>query len=261
LSLKVVMKEGREEITVLGLGPPRINALETGTLEISAQTQGAPTTTQGMSTTKAAGTTAPPPKMRLFPQETKPFDYAKIDKDEGPLLHTLGCVKHTSDNALAGNERTGDKSDKDAPVETDHMSSDGSDLGSQMDLLLNGGVPLSRTQGNDDDDPFDDGSTLVDYNSEESSDNRAGDNDGFGVDLSDHPDYLAQDEARGNEQSTTLVAGDNRQQEIRHENAMNEEIRHENVMNEEIRHENVMNEEIRHENVMNEEIRHENVRR
>jgi hypothetical protein len=38
LSIKVVMKEGREEITVLGLGPPHIDALETGTLEISAQT-------------------------------------------------------------------------------------------------------------------------------------------------------------------------------------------------------------------------------
>ncbi len=145
-----------------------------------------------------------------------------------------------------------------------------------MDQLLNGGMPLSHTHGDNDDDPFEDGSTLVDYNSEESNDNRAGDNDGFGVDLSDHPDYLAQDEARGNEQFTTHVAGDNRSEgqpsaeqlaaseqattpEIRHENVMNAEIRHENVMNAEIRRENVMNAEIRHENVMNAEIRHENV--
>ena len=159
---------------------------------------------------EAAGTTAPRPKIRLFPKETKPFNYAKIGKDEGPLLHTLGGIEHTSDNALAGNECTGDKSNEDAPVETDRMSSEGSDLGEQMHQLLNGGMPLSDTHGNNDDDPFEDGSTLVDYNSEESSDNRAGDNDGFGVDLSDHPDYLAQDEERGNGQFTTHVAGDNR---------------------------------------------------
>jgi hypothetical protein len=110
------MKEGREEITVLGLGPPRINALETGTLEISAQPQCAPTTTHGMSTMEAAGTTAPRPQIRLFPKETKPFNYAKIGKDEGPLLHTLGGIEHTSDNALAGNERPGDKSNEDAPA-------------------------------------------------------------------------------------------------------------------------------------------------
>jgi hypothetical protein len=241
------MKAGREEITVLGLGPPQINALETGTLAISAYEQGAPTTTQGASTAEAAGTTAPPPKLRLFPKKMKPFNYAKTN----PLLHTLGCVEHTSDDALTGNERTGDKSDKDTPVETDRMSSEDSDLAEQMDLLLNGGVPLSRTQSNNDNDLFDDGSTLVDYESEGSGDNRASDNDGFAVDLSQHPDYLEQDEASGNEQSTTLGTGDNRQQEIRHENVTDEEMRHENVMNEEIIHENIMNEEIRHENVMN----------
>jgi hypothetical protein len=148
LSIKVVMKEGREEITLLGSGPPRINALETGTLEISAQTQGAPTTTQGINTMETAAASAPPPKIRLFLQETKPFNYAKVDKDEGPLLHILGCVEHTSDDALAGNERTGDKSDKDTAAETDRMSSEDSDLAEQIDLLLNGGMPLSHTQGN-----------------------------------------------------------------------------------------------------------------
>jgi hypothetical protein len=51
---------------------------------------------------------------------------------------------------------------------------------------------------------FDDGSTLVDYESEEPSDNRASNDDGFEVDLSEHPDYLEQDEAKGNEQTTTL---------------------------------------------------------
>ncbi len=61
MSVKVVMKGGSEEITVLGLGPPQINALETGTVEISAQTEGAPTTTQGMSTMEAAGTYNRPP--------------------------------------------------------------------------------------------------------------------------------------------------------------------------------------------------------
>ena len=127
-----------------------------------------------------------------------------------------------------------------------------------MDQLLNGGMPLSHTHDDNNDDPFEDGSTLVDYNSEESSDNRARSNDGFGVDFSDHPDYLAQDEARGNEQFTTHVAGDNRsegqpsaEQLAASEQATTPEIRHENVTNAEIRHENVMNAEIRHENVVN----------
>jgi hypothetical protein len=173
LSVKVVMKRGSEEITVLGLGPPQINALEAGTLEINAQAQGAPTTTQGMSTMKAAGTTAPRQKIRLFPREMKPFNYAKIGKDEAPLLHILGRIEHTGDDALAGNERTGDKTDKDAPVEADRMSSDGSGLGEQMDQLLNGGMPLSHAHGDNNDDPFEDGSTLVDYNSDEPDDNRA----------------------------------------------------------------------------------------
>jgi hypothetical protein len=203
LSVKVVMKGGSEEITVLGLGPPQINALGTGTDEISAQAQGAPTTTQGMITMEAAGTTAPHQKIRLFPRETKPFNYAKIGKDEAPLLHILGRIEHTSDDALAGSERTGDKTNKDAPVEADRMSSDGSDLGEQMDQLLNRGMPLSRAHSDNNDDPFEDGCTLVDYNSEESNDNRARSDDGFGVDMSEHPDYLAQDDARGSEQSTT----------------------------------------------------------
>jgi hypothetical protein len=177
-------------------------------------------------------------------------------------LHTLGGIEHTSDNALAGNERTGDKSNEDAPVETDRMSSEGSDLGEQMDQLLNGGIPLSHTHGNNNDDLFEDGSTLIDYNGDESDDNRAGDNDGFGVDLSDHPDYLAEVEERGNGQFTTHVAEDNRlegQPSAASEQATTQEMRHENVMNAEIRHENVMNAEIRHEHVMNAEIRHENV--
>jgi hypothetical protein len=242
------MKEGREEITVLGLGPPHVNALETGTLEISAQTQGAPTTTQGISTAEAADTTAPPPKLRLFPRKTKPFNYARTN----PVPHTLGCVEHTIDDALTGNERTGDKSDKDTPVETERMSSEDSDLAEQMDLLLNGGEPLTLTQGNNDNDLLDDGSTLVDYegddsgdnlagDNDDSGDNRASDNDGFGVDLSEHPDYLAQDEASGSEQPATRVAGEQPSPGMRHENVMNAEMRHENVMNAEIRHENVTN--------------------
>jgi hypothetical protein len=141
-------------------------------------------------------------------------------------LHTLGCIEHTSDNALAGNERTGNKSDKDAPVEADRMSSDGSDLGEQMDQL----------------------------SSDESDDNRARSDDGFEVDMTEHPDYLEQDDARGNEQSTTHVAGDNRsegqpssEQLAASEQAATPEIRHGNVVNAEIRHEDVVNAEIRHE--------------
>jgi hypothetical protein len=109
-----------------------------------------------MSTMEAAGTTALRQKIRLFPRETKPSNYAKIGKDEAPLLHILGRIEHTSDDALAGNERTGDKTDKDAPVEADRMSSDGSDLGEQMDQLLNGGMPISHAQGDNNDDPFED---------------------------------------------------------------------------------------------------------
>ncbi len=76
------------------------------------------------------------------------------------------------------------------------MSSDGSDLGEQMDQLLNGGMPLSHAHGDNNDDPFEDGSTLVDYNSDEPDDNRARSDYGFEVDMSEHPDYLAQDDAR-----------------------------------------------------------------
>ncbi len=90
------------------------------------------------------------------------------------------------------------------------MSSDGSDLGEQMDQLLNGGMPLSHVHSDNNDDPFEDGSTLVDYNSEESNDNRARSDDGFEVDMTEHPDYLVQDDAKGTEQSTTHVAGDDR---------------------------------------------------
>jgi hypothetical protein len=231
LSVKVVMKEGSEEITVLGLGPPQINALETGTVEISAQAQGAPTTTPGMKTMEAAGAIAPRQKIRLFPKETKPFNYAKIGKDEAPLLHTLVRIEHTSDDALAGNERTGGKTDKDVPVEVDRMSSDGSDLGEQMDRLLNGDAPLTLCRGYNNDDTCEDGSAMVDYD-ESTSD------DGFKVDMSEQPDYLAQEDAEGKEHSTTHVASDNSsegqpssEQLAASEQATTPEIRHENVVN------------------------------
>jgi hypothetical protein len=96
LSTKVIMKGGSEEITVLGLGPPQVNALETGTLEISAQTQGAPTTTQGTNTMEAEAASAPPSKIRLFPKGTRPFNYARLEKDEAPHLHILSSGQHTS---------------------------------------------------------------------------------------------------------------------------------------------------------------------
>ncbi len=231
LSVKVVMKEGAEEIIVLGLGLPQTNALETGTVEISAQAQGAPTTTQGMSTMEAAGITAPRQKIRLFPKETRPFNYAKIGKDEAPLLHTLGRIEHTSDDALAGNERTGDKTDKDAPVEADRMSSDGSDLGEQMDRLLNGGAPSTLCRGYNNDDTYEDENAMVDYDGETSD-------DGFKVDMSEQPNYLAREEAEGEEQSTTHVASDNSsegqlssEQLAASEQATKPVIRHENVVN------------------------------
>jgi hypothetical protein len=240
LSIKVVMKGGSEEITVLGLGPPQINALETGTLELSAQTQGAPTTTQGINAMDAADTVAPRQKMRLFPRETRPFNYARLGKDEAPHLHTLRGKERTSDNALAGNERTDDNANEEAPFETEHYapSSDGSDLGDQMERLLNGGMPLSRVHGGNNDDPFEDGSELVDYNGDESDDNRTRSDDGFKVDMTDHADYLAQEDAVGDEQSTTHVTVDNRsegqpssEQLSASEQATPPEIRHENVVN------------------------------
>jgi hypothetical protein len=62
-------------------GPPLVNALETGTLELSAQAQGAPTTTQGINTMEAADTNAPRQKIRLFPKETRPFNYARFEEE------------------------------------------------------------------------------------------------------------------------------------------------------------------------------------
>jgi hypothetical protein len=182
LSIKVVMKGGSEEIIVLGLGPPQVNALEIGALEISAQAQGAPTTTQGINTMEAAAASAlPPSKIRLFPKETRPFNYARLEKNEAPHLHILSSGQHMSDDALAGNERTGDNANGEAPFETEQYapSSDGSDLGDEMDRLLNGGMPLTHDHcGNNNVDPYDDGSTLVDFEEKEPNSD-----DGFRVNM------------------------------------------------------------------------------
>ena len=82
------MTGGPEEISTLGSGPTLVNALETGPLGLSAQAQDAPTTTQGANAMKAAGTIAPRQKIRLFPKETRPFNYARLNEDEAPHLHT-----------------------------------------------------------------------------------------------------------------------------------------------------------------------------
>jgi hypothetical protein len=192
-SIKLIrMTGGLEEISTLGSGPPLVNALETGTLEISAQAQaqGAPTTTQGINTMEEADTIAPRQKLRLFPKETRPFNYARLEKDEAPHLHTLSRKEHTSDDAQAGNERTGDNANEEAPFETEHYapSSDGSDLGDQMDRFLNGGMPLSLGHFDNNNDSYEDGSTLVDYNGDESEDDRSQKDDRFKVDMTEHED-------------------------------------------------------------------------
>jgi hypothetical protein len=111
-SIKLIrMTGGPEEISTLGSGPPLVNALETGTLELSAQAHGAPTTIQGIHTMEAADTSAPRQKIRLFPRETMPCNYARLNEDEAPSLHTLSFNKITRDDAKETTERAGDKKD------------------------------------------------------------------------------------------------------------------------------------------------------
>ena len=92
-------------------GPPLVNALETGTLELSAQAQGAPTTTQGINAREAAAASAPPPKIRLFSKETRPFNYARLQEDEAPHLHTLSFKENARDKGEESAERARDEKD------------------------------------------------------------------------------------------------------------------------------------------------------
>jgi hypothetical protein len=197
-SIKLIrMTGGSEEISTLGSGSPLVNTLETGTLEISAQAHGAPTT-QGRNTMEAADTNAPRQKIRLFPKETRPFNYARLKEDEAPHLH------------IASNEHTGDNANEEASFETEHYapSSDGSDLGDQMDLLLNGGTRLSRGRCDNNNDSYENGSTLVDYNGDESEDDRTRSDDDFKVDMAEDENCLAQEDEVGDEQSATHDTGD-----------------------------------------------------
>jgi hypothetical protein len=155
-------------------------------------------------------------------------------------LHILSSKGHARDDALAGNERTGDNANEEASFETEHYapSSDGSDLGDQMDRLLNGGMPLSRDHGYNNDNTYEDGSTLVDYNGDESEDNSARSDDGFKVDMTEHVDCLAQEDEQGDEQSATHGTGDNSsevqpslEQPPSSAQATPQEIRHDNVVN------------------------------
>jgi hypothetical protein len=142
----------------------------------------------------------------------------------------LSREEKTSDKVRESAEHAGDK-DVNASSEENELyapSSPGSDLADQMDQLLNGGMPLSHVHGHNNVDPYGDGSTLVDYNGDESDDDRAQNNDGFEVDMSEHPDYLAQDDAVKSERSTTDVTGDNRSER---QYANPPEITHENVVN------------------------------
>jgi hypothetical protein len=141
------MTGGPEEISTLGSGPPLVNALERGTIELSAQAQSAQTTTQGINTMEAAATSALPPKIRLFPKETRPFIYARLQEDEAPHLHTLNFKESARVDVQEDSKRISilrDKDDDASSGENEHYapSSSGSDLGDQMDLLLNGGMPL-----------------------------------------------------------------------------------------------------------------------
>jgi hypothetical protein len=239
-SIKLIrMTGGPEEMSTLGSGPPMVNALETGTVELSAEAQGAPTTTQGINAREAAAASAPPPKIRLFSKETRPFNYARLQEDEAPHLHTLSFKENARDKGEESAERASDKKDDASFAETEHYapSSDGSDLGDQMDRLLNGGMPLSRGGSDNNDDAYDDGSTLVDYNEDESEDDLSKVDDGFRVNMDDDEDCLAQEDEVGDEQSATHDTGDNSsegqpslEQPPASEQATSPEIRHENVV-------------------------------
>jgi hypothetical protein len=110
-SIKVItmgaLTGGPEEMSTLGSGPHMVNTLETRTLEISAQAHGAPTT-QGINTMEAADTSAPRQQIRLFPNETRSFNYAMLKEDDVPQLHALSFKEYTSNNAQGGSEHTRD---------------------------------------------------------------------------------------------------------------------------------------------------------
>jgi hypothetical protein len=111
----------------------------------------------------------PRQKIRPFPKGTRPFNYARLKEDETPHLHTLSFKEHTSDNAQAGSEHARGKEEESPFGENEHYapSSDGSDLADQMDRLLNGGTALSPELRANNNNAYEDGSELVDYEDEE----------------------------------------------------------------------------------------------
>jgi hypothetical protein len=66
-----------------------------------------------------------------------------------------------------------------------------------MDRLLNGGMRLSHGHSDNNDDTYEDGSCLVDYDSDEPEDDRSRCVDGFRVNLPGDDNCLAQEDAVG----------------------------------------------------------------
>ncbi len=127
---------------------------------------------------RAAIANAHSQKLKLFPYETRPFNYARLSKDEAPQLHALISREHQGDNGYDGNERACEKDEGSSEGNEIYLPSSDDGLDDDHDQMLGEGsssAPLRIVDNNCAEDEND----LVDYNPDEEGDvfsNGDGDN-------------------------------------------------------------------------------------